>query len=258
MRASLTELFQAREIFLNLTARDLKIRYKRSILGVVWAVAEPLVQMSIYTVVFSYLLRIPKENYPVFVLCGILPWAFFSTGITHPLTAITANAPLVKKVYFRREVLPLAQISGRLVHFLLSFVLLFIFILASGIPVTPNVLFLPIVVFIQLMLICGIGVLLSALNTFWSDIGFLTNFALTSVFYLSPVLYPVAMVPERFQDFYLMNPMACLIMNYRRILLEGQGLDWPTLSYSALISLLVLAFGFAVFRRYDPRFAEVL
>ena len=258
MLSSLTELYQTREVFFNLTARDLKIRYKRSFLGVLWAIAEPLAQMMIYTVVFSYLLRIQTENYPVFVLCGILPWGFFATGLVHPLTAITSNAPLVKKVYFRREVLPLSQIAGRFVHFGLSFVLLFAFIFTSNIPLTANILYLPLVIAIQLMLVCGLGVLLSALNTFWSDIGFLTNFALTSLFYLSPVLYPVAMVPERFREFYMMNPMAGLIMNYRRILIEGQGLDWASLGYAAVISVLVLAFGFSVFRRYDPQFAEVL
>jgi len=252
------ELYKAREVFLNLTARDLKIRYKRSVLGVLWAVAEPLIQMVIYTIVFSLLLQVKKDNYPIFVLCGLLPWSFFQTGVTHPLSSITGNASLIKKVYFYREILPLSQIAARSIHFLLSLVLLFIFLGVSDIPFTLNVLYLPVIIVVQLVLICGLGVLLSALNTFWSDIGFLTNFVLTSVFYLTPVLYPVSMVPERFRDFFMMNPVACLIYNYRRVLIDGLPLDMPTFAYATVLSILVAALGFTLFRRLDHRLAEVL
>jgi len=257
MTAYLRELLSYRELFINLTVRDLLVRYKRSALGFAWARIEPLSQMLVYTVVFSMLLRIDTPNYPLFVLCGLLPWALFFSGITYSLRSISDNAPLIKKVYFRREMLPLSCVAGRLVHFAMSLLLLLPLMLYYDVPLRLSLAWLPLIIMIQLLHVAGIAVCLAALNTLYDDIFFITNFVLSALFYLTPVFYPVSMVPPDYRAVYMLNPMAALIRSYRAVVLDG-GTPPFELWISALTGVMVIGLGGFVFRRLDPRFAEVL
>jgi len=247
-----------RQLVYCLVSRDLRVRYKRSVLGVLWAFAEPLVLMLLYSVVFSLLLRVQTPAYPAFALAGVVVWGFLHTGVTYSLSSITQNANLVKKIYFPREILPLAMVLGRAVHFLLSLFLLVPFLIAFDIRPTPYLLLLPLLVLIQLVLVLGLALLFSAVSTLYEDVGFLVNFAFSGLFYLSPVVYPVELVPARFQTLYLANPIAALITSYRAVIISGTPPPWTALGLAAFTSVLALALGLFVFRRVEWSFAEVL
>jgi lipopolysaccharide transport system permease protein len=252
------QLLDYRELIVNLVVRDLKVRYKRSILGVLWALLEPLVLMILFTVVFSFLLRIRIENYPVFVLCGIVPWSFFNTALSYSATSIAEHANLIKKIYFPREIILLGVIVSRLANFLISVGLLFLFMLAFRVKFTPYVAFLPLIVAIQFFLVVGLALFFTSLNTFYHDVGFILEFILFGWFYVTPVFYPVSMVPERFLGLYMLNPMAVIIHSYRRVLLYGQCPDLGQLAIALVVVTVALFIGWVVFRHLEWRFAEVL
>lgn len=257
-RRNFKELITYKELIKNLVVRDLKVRYKRSILGIFWALLEPLLLMILFTVVFSLLLRIQVEKYPVFVLCGILPWSFFSTSLSYSTGSIAENAPLIKKIYFPREIIPLTVIISRLVNFLLSMGLLFIFLIAFKIGLTYNLVYLPLILSVQLVFILGLSLFFSSLNTFYHDVGFILQFFLFGWFYVTPIFYPVTMVPERYLSLYMLNPMASIVHSYRNVLFHAIPPDFSYLLISFLISALCLLVGFCVFHRLELRFAEVL
>lgn len=252
------ELNRYRELVFCLVSRDLRVRYKRSVLGVLWAFAEPLLLMALFTIVFSLFLHVPVANYPAFVLCGIVVWGFFQSGVTYPLSSVTMNSSLVKKIYFPREILPLSMVIGRFVHFLLSLLLLVPFLAWFRVPLSTNLLLLPLLILLQLMLTLGLALLFSALSTLYEDVAFLVGFSFTGLFYVSPVLYPVEMVPEAFRALYMLNPVAALLCGYRAALLGTGAFPWQALGLAAVLSLLALGLGYAVFKRLEWSFAEVL
>lgn len=257
-RHSIKNIFEYKELIKNLVVRDLKVRYKRSILGVFWALLEPLLLMILFTVVFSILLRIHIEKYPVFVLCGILPWSFFSTALNYSTGSIAGNATLIKKIFFPREIIPITVIFSRLVNFLISLSLLFIFMIAFKTKFTYCLFYLPLIVGIQLLLILGLALFFSSLNSFYHDVGFILQFILFGLFYITPIFYPVTMVPERYFSLYMLNPMATIVHSYRNILFYGIAPDFNYLMISVVVSTFCLITGYYVFRRLEFRFAEVL
>lgn len=257
-RHKIKEILEYKELIKNLVVRDLKVRYKRSILGVFWALLEPLILMILFTVVFSILLRIRIENYPVFVLCGILPWVFFSSALTYSADSIAGNASLIKKIFFPREIIPLTVIFSRLVNFLVSLLFLFIFMIVFKIKFTYCLVYLPLIVGIQLLLILGLALFCSSLNTFYQDVGFILQFILFGWFYLTPIFYPVSMVPERYFFLYMLNPMATIVHSYRNVIFYGAPPEGGYLVITVATSLVVFFIGITFFRRLESRFAEVL
>jgi lipopolysaccharide transport system permease protein len=257
-RYSIKNILQYKELIKNLVVRDLKVRYKRSILGVFWALLEPFLLMVLFSVIFSILLRIRIENYPIFLLCGILPWSFFATSLSYSAGSIAGNATLIKKIYFPREIIPLTVVISRLTNFLISLCLLFIFLIVFRIKLTYYIAYLPLILGVQLVFILGLSLLSSALNTFYKDIGFILQFTLFGWFYLTPIFYPITMVPEKFLSLYMLNPMATIVYSYRNILFYGISPDLNYLLISVFVSALCLVMGHYVFRRLEFRFAEVL
>lgn len=257
-RHTIKEIFAYKELIKNLVVRDLKVRYKRSMLGVFWALLEPLLLMILFTAVFSILLRIQVGKYPVFVLSGILPWSFFSTSLSYSAGSIAENASLIKKIYFPREILPLAVIISRLVNFLLSLGLLFIFLIAFKIKFTYSLVYLPLILIVQLIFILGLSLFFSSLNTFYHDVGFILQFILFGWFYITPIFYPVTMIPVKYLSLYMLNPMATIVHSYRNILFNGMPPDFNHLLITVIISILCLMMGTYTFRRMEFRFAEVL
>jgi lipopolysaccharide transport system permease protein len=255
---AISELFRYKELVYNLVSRDLKVRYKRSVLGVAWAFIEPMAMMFLFTLVFSYLLKIKIDKYPVFVLTGLLAWNFFLTGVNYSLSSISSNANLIKKIYFPKEILPLSTIAGRLINFILSLLLLVPFFIWFRVPLGVSILFLPVVIAVQLVLISGLSLLLSSLNTFYNDVGFLANFIFMGFFYLTPVFYSVDMVPERFRTVYMLNPMAAVITAYRDVLIYSRLPDMGYFGLAAALSLFIFVLGLMVFKRAEHTFAEVL
>jgi len=263
----LAELIRYRELIHNLVVRDLKVRYKNSALGVLWSLLNPLAMMAVFTVVFTFMLpnnTIP--DFPVFVLCGILPWNFFRDSVMGGIASIVGNSSLIKKVYFPREVLPLSLVLSNLVNFLLALVVLFAMMFAFRVRLTGWALLLPVVILTQLLFTTGLGLMFSAANVFYRDTAMIMEVVMLAWFFLTPVFYPIEILPlhrlvlgldlnvRRLS--YILNPMASLIATYRVILYHGAP---PALDFflrTLLTSVLTLALGYAVFVRYSTTFAE--
>ncbi len=253
------------DLFYNLVVRDLKVRYKKSALGFLWSLLNPLLMMVVFTVVFTILTVPTVDNFPVFVLTGLVAWNFFATSITGATQTIVGNSTLINKVYFPRELLPASQVCSNLVNFLLTLVVLFGFILAYRIQLTPMVLFLPAIIGVQVMLTLGIALTVAAVNVFYRDVAVLLEVGVTAWFFLTPIFYQLERIPHSlgflgidvWRWVYILNPMASIITDYRYVLLYGL----PPIKHSLFAlgeSALVLAFGYWIFTTLSPRFSEEL
>jgi ABC-type polysaccharide/polyol phosphate export permease len=263
------ELFRYRELVYNLVASDLKSRYKNSVLGFVWSMLNPLGMMIVFTLVFGFLTPGVKiENYPLFLLCGLLPWNFFAASVTASLYSVVGHANLVKKVYFPREALPVAAVLSQLTNFLLAFVVLFIALLVFRAQFSPWLWTLPLVIAIQTIFTIGVALILSTLNVFYRDTVMIMEVVMLAWFFLTPVVYSLNMLPNTVtlggvvihpqRLLYILNPMASLIAIYRDLLYWGYRTDLDFFIRTGATALVVLVVGYLFFLRYRDRFGEEL
>ncbi len=271
MLEHLKELVRFRDLLRNLVVRDLRVRYKNSVLGVLWSWLNPLFMMVVYTVVFVFMRRggdgvVPDRNFPVFVLCALLPWNFFSGSVLQSIGSVADNASLVKKVYFPREVLPLSVVISNLVNFGIALVVLFPMLLFFRIRLTPWVLLLPIIVMIQFFFITGIALVLSTMNVFYRDTKVIMNVIIMAWFFVTPVIYPIDILPRSKEilgvtiDIHrwarILNPMASLVAAYRDVLYYGRRVGLDFMARTAVTSLVVLIVGYVVFYKFSRMFGE--
>jgi ABC-type polysaccharide/polyol phosphate export permease len=267
MLQHLRELLSYHGLIYNLVLRELKARYKNSIFGFFWSLLNPLGMMLVFTFVFTVMMpnaQIP--NFPIFFLCGYLPWQFFSGGVMTGATSIVANSNLVKKVYFPREVLPLSTVLAALVNFLLALVVLFAALLITRTQISPYIWLLPVVILIQTAFVLGLAFIVSALNVFYRDTLMILDIVLQAWFFLTPIFYPISMLPNNFEFMgmtlniqrmmYILNPMASITAAYRDLLYWGYRTDLDFLVRTAVTVFVVLVVGYAFFLRFSPRFAE--
>ena len=275
MLGNLGELVRYRELVRNLVVRDLKTRYKNSVLGFFWSLVNPLLMMAVFSIVFTYMMPNRSiSHFPIFALCAILPWNFFSASIMGSVNSIVGNAHLIKKVYFPREVLPLSNVLSNLVNFLLALVVLIAALYAVGIGLTPWALLLPVVIFVQILFTLGLALILSTLNVFYRDVAMIMDVLLLAWFFLTPVMYPIDILPQQATVLgidlsvqrltYILNPMASLIASYRSILygsIQGGPPGPPALDFflrTALTSVAVLFIGYGVFYHFHSTLGEEL
>ena len=270
MRNRLLELIRFRDLIVNLVVRDLKVRYKNSVLGIFWSWLNPLFMMVVYTVVFTIMqpgnVGIPKDQFPAFVLCALLPWNLFSTSVTQSVGSIVENANLVKKVYFPREILPLSVILANLVNFSISLLVLVPMMLLLRVPITPWILLLPVVILIEFWFITGVSFLLSTLNVFYRDTKVIMEVAMMAWLFVTPVFYPINTLPQSREILgvvidirrwtRILNPMASLVAAYQDVLFYGRQVGWDFLARTAVTSLVVFIAGYWVFCRYSKLFGE--
>ncbi len=267
MRASLVELWQYRELLYNLTLRDLKVRYKNSVLGVAWSLLNPILMMLVFTLVYTVMLGQNNQRaYAAFILCGLLPWNFFSASVMGGVGSIVNNGYLIKKVYFPRAVLPMSIMLSNLVNFLIALPVYFVLAWLLGVTFTPYVLFLPVVILVQIMFIMGVSLLLSAINVFYRDVQQIMEVIILAWFFLTPVIWDVGVLPPSRMVMgievsvqrltYILNPMASIIATYRDVLYYGRSIGWDFFLRTALTVLIGLLIGFFVFNRLKGRFAE--
>ncbi len=260
------ELYQYRELLRNLVVRDLKVRYRNSVLGVLWSLLNPLLMTLVFTVVFTLMIPSNIPNYPVFFICGFLPWTFLSSSLNGATGSIINNSNLIKKVYFPREILPLADVLANLVHFLVALLVLFAMVYAFKMKLTVAVLMLPLIILTQLMFVTGLALLLSTANVFYRDTQHILSVVIQAWFFLTPIFYPITVLPESAEilGFTLnvqlwvrrLNPMASLIASYRDVVYRGDftGLDFFLRTFvTCLIAMLI---GYFVFCRFSPLFGE--
>lgn len=266
------ELWQSRELVFNLVKRDVKTRYKESVLGFFWSFMKPLLLMVILNLVFSNFVKLKLDNdsipYGLHLLCALLPWIFFAGGLSEATNSIVANSSLIKKVHTPNAVFPLSSILANLFHFCMALLVLFVFMIFYRVKPTLWILLLPVVILIQFIFIFGLSLILSSLNVFFRDVSSLLEVGLTAWFYLCPIIYPIYMVKEMkgtlWYILYMLNPMAVIIALYRRILLypafnetEIPDSDMKYFLIIALIvSLLLYFIGRMVFEHYSKSFAD--
>jgi len=266
MGARLVELVQYRELLYNLVIRDLKVRYKKSVLGIAWSLLNPLFMMLVFTVVFTVMQPSKIERFPLFVLCALLPWDFFRSSVTRATDSIVGNAHLIKKVYFPREALPLSVVLSSLVNFLLALVVLFGMMALFQGPFTPWLLYLPLLIVTQIIFSVGIALILCTVNVFYRDMQHIIEVLMLAWFFVTPVFWDHTILPEtaRFLGVlwpvrrltFILNPMASLISAYRDILYFGRNIDFYFLSRTVVTALIFLVVGYWVFARYSKVFGE--
>ena len=261
LAAPVRELWAYRDLLLNLVRRDLAVRYRRSALGFLWSFLNPLLMMLVFAVVFMVVKPQAVGQYPLFVLSGLLAWNFTAGSLSGAARSITGNANLIDKIYFPREVLPISVVLSNLVNFLFSLCVFIPLALVFGVRFGWWALALPLVIGVQLLLVCGLSLLVSALNVFYRDTEAVLDVALTAWFFLTPVFWQLELLPNQVLGVdvwrleYTLNPMATLVTDYRYILLYQYPVIRHTLIALAVGLFLVMA-GWALFRRWSPRFAE--
>lgn len=272
-RGKLTELVHYRYLLRNLVVRDLKARYKNSVLGILWSILNPLFLMIVFTILFSVLANNQIRDYPIFVLAGLIPWNFFAGALNSGTTAVTGNAALVKKVYFPRELLPASALLSNLVNFLFAFLVLVVFLYIFDIGLTVHALWFPLILLTQLIFTLGLCLLLGSLTVFYRDVLMILEVVLLAWFFMTPVFYSLEMFGDTTtllgvtfnpgQVMRWINPMASIIDGYRTVLwgtyTTGPASMNPVyLLRTFVTSVIVLIVGYTVFLRLNPLFGEKL
>jgi lipopolysaccharide transport system permease protein len=249
-----------RELLYFLTWRDVKVRYKQTVIGAAWALIQPLMTMIIFTVIFGKFAKIPSDGfpYPVFAYTALLPWHFFSQAITRSGTSLVHSANLISKVYFPRLIVPIAAALGPLVDFAVAFVVLLGMMAWFRITPSWGILALPLFILLALLTALAVCLFLSALNVKYRDVGHTIPFLVQFWMYASPVAYPVSLVPEKWQLLYSLNPMVGVIEGFRWALLGKSSLDFAVMAVSTMVVMILLFGGIIYFRQMERTFADVI
>jgi len=253
-------IWQYRELLYFLVWRDLKVRYKQTVIGIGWAVLQPFVTMVIFTVIFGVLARIPSDGipYPIFAYSALLPWNYFATALQRCVVSVVGDAALVSKVYFPRLILPLAGTISGFADFFVSFLLLLGMMTFYGLHLSWTVLVLPFFLLLALSTALAVGLWLSALNVRYRDVGHTIPFLMQIWMYASPIVYPASMIPEKYRFFYSLNPMAGVIEGFRWALLGKQSPDFAVMAISMAVVLFLILGGLVFFRNMEKTFADVV
>jgi lipopolysaccharide transport system permease protein len=253
------ELWAYRELLWVLMARDVKVRYRQTVLGAAWAILRPFTTMVIFSVVFGRLAQMPSDGYPypVFVYAGLLPWTFFAGGIAASGHSLISSSHLISKVYFPRLVIPLASAGSGLVDLLISTGILMLMMLWYGVSWSVNLLAAPLLLFAVVFTALGIGTLLSALTVEYRDFAHITPFLVQVWMYVTPVIFPVSLVPQKWQWLLYLNPMTGLVEGFRSAFL-GKPFDLMGLAVSFAIAVVIFAIGIAYFQKVERRFADII
>jgi lipopolysaccharide transport system permease protein len=249
-----------RELLYFLVWRDLKVRYKQTIIGIGWAVLQPLITMLISTVIFGHFAKIPSDGvpYPIFAFSGLLPWTYFATALNRCIVSVVADSHVITKIYFPRLILPLAGTASGLVDFSISLVVFLGFMIWYEIAITWWLLVLPFFLMFSLVTVLAVGLWLSALNVRYRDVTYTIPFLIQVWMFASPVVYPVNLIPEEWRFLYSLNPMAGVIEGFRWALLGKAGPDFSVMAVSALVVVILLASGVIFFRNMERTFADII
>lgn len=250
------ELYKYRALIASLVSKELKGRYRGSLLGMCWTFLNPLLLMAVYALVFAVYMRIEMEHYTVYMLAGLLPWLWFSASLTEGMSSITASGDLLTKSLFPAQVLPATKVVANLVNFILSLPMLLIFIFIYRIGLGSALFYLPAVVFVQFLFTVGLVYMFSAVNVRFRDVQHILANVLLLWFFLCPVIYPLKLIPEQYRFTFYLNPMAVLISGYQDIFIYNRVPDPRALGIVLILSLAILYLGIQVFERRKEYFAE--
>lgn len=253
-------LYNYRELLKTNVKKEIRGKYKGSVLGVLWSFINPLLQVVVYAIVFPYLMGAAIDNYLAYLITGLIPWTFFLTSVSQGTTTIKSNAGIIKKVYFPREILPLSVVLSGLVNFFISCVIILIFCIVMGIGVSWHIILVPLVAFVQSLLILGLTLALSAVNAYIQDIEYIVGFVLNMLFYGTPIVYQLSQFGQvgKLVTLVSLNPMTQIVFAYRDIFLYHQIPNLVNMGLVALLSIIVIIIGYAIFKKLEVGFAEEL
>jgi len=248
------------ELLMNLTRREIKGRYSQSFFGAGWAVAQPLATMAVFTLVFARLGQMPSGGapYPLFAYAALVPWFFFSNSVASGTMSLITYRNIVTKTYFPREIVPLAQIGSRLVDIAAASALYVLLMIYYGVSVGPWGALVPLFLLMLLLFTIGVTLATSALNVFYRDINPVVQIGLQLWLYLTPVAYPLSVVPEKYRLFFLLNPLTGVVEGLRAVLVFGREPEWPVVGISAALILAIFVGALTLFKRTDKYFADVV
>ncbi len=256
MKDLIVNLWNYRRLTIELAMSDFKLRYKNSILGFLWSLAEPLLMLTVLYIVFSYFMKMNVKNYQLFLLIGIISWNMLSRGTGMALNSIIGKPNLVNKVYFPREILIISSCVTALVMTLLEFIVFGIFMLIFAVMPTMTAIYFPIILFIQFILIIGISLGLAALNVYYRDIQYIWAVILQAGFFASPIIYPLSIIPEKYIWIIKLNPMTTIIDMLRGSMIYSTIPAAKDIIFIVILSITILIIGYIIFLKLEPRFAE--
>lgn len=252
------ELYEYRQLLKSNISKEVRGKYKGSFLGILWSFVNPLLMTLVYAIVFPFLLKSSQPHYTTFIVIAIIPWTWFTYTIMSGTNTFLVNAGIIKKVYFPREILPISIVTSGLINYLISCIIIGIFLLFSGIGFSIYILYLPLIVLIQYMLQLGIIFITSSIDVYIRDAEYIINFIVQMVFYATPVLYSIDMFPEKFRWILRLNPLATIIESYRNIFYYKTNPDFKMLGITFIVSFIILIVGYAIFEKLKKGFAEEL
>lgn len=254
----LTAVIKYQELLLNLVRREISQRYKQSILGSAWVILNPLSQLLVMTFVFSNVLKVPSLGVPfiIFLSVGLLPWNLFANSLAFSSQSLVTNSNLITKIYFPREIFVYATIIAKIVDFFFASLLLVGFLIIFKMSVDLMILWLPLIFLIQIIFTSGLALILAALNLFYRDIQYLLTLILTLWMYLTPIIYPVEVIPLEFRPLLALNPMAVIINAYRQVILAHKPPNFQSLGLATLLALITFFIGYSIFKKLEGQFAD--
>jgi lipopolysaccharide transport system permease protein len=257
---NLHDLWEYRELLYFLTWRDIKVRYKQTVLGAAWAIIQPLFTMVVFSLFFGKLARMPSDDipYPIFSYAALVPWTFFANGLTQSSNSLVGSANLIKKVYFPRLVVPIASVLAGALDFVLAFVVLLGMMFYFGILPTWNVVWLPLFFVLALVTALGTGLWLTAMNVQFRDVRYMVPFLVQAWMFATPIVYPSSLLDQPWRTLYGLNPMTGVVEGFRWALLGTQTAPGPIILVSALAAVGLLVSGAFYFRRMEKTFADVV
>jgi len=260
MLKHIKELFSYRELLYSITIREIKVRYKQSILGILWAILQPLSLMAVFTIIFSKFAKIPSEGipYPIFCYAALLPWTFFSTSLSFAIPSLVNNSDLINKIYFPREIFPISSVFAAFIDYAIASSIFFVMMIFYKVQITLGIFLIVIILPIQIILTLGIAFLFSSLNVYYRDVRYAIPLIIQIWMYASPVIYPITMIPEKYRILYMLNPMAGIIDGYRKIILHGVSPDWNYLLLSAGVAIILLTLSYKYFKKVEMVFADII
>lgn len=256
----LRELWEYRELLYFLTWRDIKVRYKQTVLGATWAIIQPFFTMVVFSLFFGRLAEIPSDGipYPIFAYAALVPWTFFANGLTQSSNSLVTSANLIKKIYFPRLVIPISSVFSGVIDFLLAFVVLLGLMIYYSIAPTTNIVFLPVLLLLAFITALGVGLWLSAMNVQFRDVRYTIPFLTQFWMFATPIAYPSSLLDEPWRTLYGINPMAGVVEGFRWALLDTDTAPGPIILVSAVAALILLVTGAFYFRRMEKNFADVV
>lgn len=252
------EISRFGEMIKSWTRKELKTRYKGSFLGFLWTFVNPLLQLVVYSIIFPFIMKFSQENYAMFMFVALVPWNFFTASLQGSSGLIIWNDSLVTKVYFPREVLPIAYTLSGLCNMVFSYMIVFPMLVIFGVPLTWNLLWLPVLFAIQTILCLGLAFVVSSINVYFRDLENLIAVGVLALYFLSPVMYDISAIPQKFHKFMYINPMTSLLVMYRDVAFRGLPADPRSLVYSLVYSLAICIIGWKIFIVLQKKFTEIL